>query len=117
MQYINTAYIQVVNTANYLAETIEQVKLKAAAEKEVKNAPLDSQESELAQNTTPDPTGKVNMNLVNRCASLLDEDDADEWDDAYLRPDIVNQDKAHVVITCLLVENGEWVYLLGQDRQ
>jgi hypothetical protein len=115
-KYITTAYTHVVTTASHLAKTIadEQLKKKEPIEIEV---PIGSQISELAQNSVPDPTGFVSMNMINRHASLLDEDDADEWDDAYLRPDVVTQDKAYVVIYGYLVENGDWVYLLGSDRQ
>lgn len=108
--YVNATCTQVKATA-------ELVSKMAGYEQSQPKKPAEEKHKVKAQSVGPDPTGKISMNFVNRCASMLEEDDAGEWDDAYLRPDIVNYDKIIVQTYGILVENGEWVYLLDQDRQ
>lgn len=72
-------------------------------------------------NTDPaqpaEPGAENDINTVNRHASLVDEDDEDEWDDSYVPPYQVNRDFANERNgSGVPVEQGQWMIVTDFHR-
>lgn len=53
---------------------------------------------------------KQGHNFINRRATMLDDEDEDEWDDMYVSPHVVDRDIAYGENdTGIPVEQGQWL--------
>lgn len=95
-----------------------------ASEDQVNGQPTSSQKKSEADNSqqkgkeldtglkAQKPNVKQDHNVINRRATMLDDEDEEEWDDMYVPPCVVNRDIVNEeYATGVTVEQGQWVLI------